>query len=211
MTTEAKTTNFLDVDIRKLHPNRWNPNELSTFMRKALKQSMSRGTKATVLIRPCTCELIQGKHFEIIDGEQRWSEARDSGMKTLKALVIEEDDVEAKLDTLALNKIKGDVNPVKLVALINDLQTKHNLTIDEITMRSGFTAPEIKIAMNKVKEVPVKEKEKIPVKFSQLIILGTEEELGIINNAIESHKAKYPDKAYQRNGTVLADIYRDEI
>lgn len=99
-----------------------------------------------------------------------------------------------------------EINPVKLVALINDLQQTHHLTMDEISLRSGFTAPEIKIAMNRAKELLKKEKERIPVKFQQLIILGTEEELGIINNAIESHKVKHPDKQYQRNGSVLAEI-----
>lgn len=203
--TQAKEILYMEIDIRRIHPNRYNPNELSPFMRKALRHSMSQGVKATILARPCTCDLIEGDHFEIIDGQQRWEDARDNGIATLPAMVIEEDDKEAMLDTLRMNKIKGDANPMKLVALINELQSKHSMALDEISLNSGYTAPEIKIAMNRAKQVPKGSKEKVPSKFQQFIVLGTEDEINIINAAMDKQRAK-TKKEYQRNGTILAEL-----
>lgn len=197
----------MEIDIRKIHPNRYNPNQLSAFMRKALRLSMSEGVKATILVRPCTCDLIHGDHFEIIDGQQRWEDARDNGIESLPAMVIEEGEKEAMIDTLRMNKIKGEADPMKLVAVINELQSKHAMALDEISLNSGYTAPEIKIAMNKAKEKTPVVKDAIPKTLQQLIILCSTEELNTINETMDRQRSK-TKKEYQRNGTILAEICR---
>lgn len=164
---------------------------------------MKKGLKATILVRPCSCKLIQDDHFEIINGEQRWTEARDSGIEKLPAMIIIEDEKEAMLDTLIMN-IEGEADPAKLVAIFNALQSKHLLTSDEISINSGYTKPQMKIVYNRSEEKIVKERTIIEGP-KQLIILCTESELNTINEAMDAHRAK-TKKEYQRNGSILAEI-----
>lgn len=93
-----------------------------------------------------------------------------------------------------------------MVALINNLQQKHNLPLSEIITKTGLTEPNIKILQNRAKQVPVK--------FKQMIVLCDDGEEAIIRDAIETHRVRHnnnnnnnnKDKIYQRDGTILAEI-----
>lgn len=110
------------VDIARLHPNSWNPNEQTDFMQQKLGASLDfYGQVAEILVRE-----IDGQ-LEIIDGEHRYRELLTKGVK--KVLVNnlgEVSDDDARLLTVAMNELHGDRDPLKLSRVLNSLQKSAN-------------------------------------------------------------------------------------
>jgi ParB family chromosome partitioning protein len=200
---------IIEIEVEKLKPNPWNPNKMSKYAEKSLEESLRHGIKQTLLVRP-----LGDGYYEIIDGEHRFKKAKELGIKTLPCIVLNEDDVDAKLDTLALNKIHGIPDPIKLFGLITSLQQKHKIQLEDICTRTGYTVPEFTIAKLRSEGVIKPSKEKVESNIEQLVILATKDELNIIEQALETHRG-FTGRAYRRNGSILAEIckkaYGDQV
>ncbi len=96
-----------------------------------------------IIVRPCECSKIEGSHFEIIDGENRWMAAQDRriDLAELDCLVENKDDIEARIETINYNQERGEVVREKLDALIKDIESRGKITKEDIAKRL-FISPE---------------------------------------------------------------------
>lgn len=127
---------FFEVEIDLLEPNPWNPNQMSDDMLAKEIESIHQFG----FVDPITVREVEGddRRRQIIDGEHRWSVAKvhsgdcvrgedgkyveHVGMKRLPTtdLGMIPDDVAQKL-TIVLNETRGEAEPRKLGALLNEL------------------------------------------------------------------------------------------
>jgi len=121
--------------IKELKPNPWNPNEMTNSTMEHLKKEIQRiGFVQPILINQDNI---------IIDGEHRWKAAMELGSEDIDVIQIEIDAKEAKIATVNMNQIKGEINPVKFGELILDLQKDYSseaiqelLNMSEIELES---------------------------------------------------------------------------
>jgi ParB family chromosome partitioning protein len=110
---------FKMVEIGKLKENEWNPNEMTDSVFNHLKAEVQR----VGFIDPVTARK-NGKILEIIDGAHRVRIAKEVGLTEVPVIILEMDEDEAKLQTINLNQIKGEINPVKFAKLLQDLELR---------------------------------------------------------------------------------------
>lgn len=113
---------FREVFVHELHPNAWNPNVLSQEDYDKALVSIERFG----FIDPITVRLVneESTPFEIIDGENRWRAAQDTGLKTVPVIIVEVDDDDAKALTIVLNELRGQPDPGRLATLVQDLASR---------------------------------------------------------------------------------------
>ena len=119
--------NQFPVDIKKVpitdvFPNKWNPNKESDFIFKKLVESVKKiGFVVPVLVREIPTENTPA--FEIIDGEHKWTAARELGYtEILIANMGVVDELKAKALTISMNNIKGDDDPLKLAEILKQIK-----------------------------------------------------------------------------------------
>ena len=115
---------IVKIPITDVHPNDWNPNQLSDSMFNRLVSDMqSIGFLQPVLVTP-----REEGGYRIVDGEHRFECARLLDMEEIPCVVIAgdfaKDETAQKLQTMRMNMIRGDVDKRKLTALVTDLVTK---------------------------------------------------------------------------------------
>lgn len=110
---------FREVRPAELHPNAWNPNVMSQEdYDKALESIERFGFVDPITVR----EDLKG--FEIIDGENRWRAASERRLPTVPIIVLEVDDDDARALTIVLNELRGQPDPTRLAALVQDLASR---------------------------------------------------------------------------------------
>jgi len=125
------------VPLSKLEPSKMNPNEMTDGKKQLLKKEMLKiGFISPLIVRP-----IKGKRgrYQIIDGEQRWSVAHDPELKITNIPCIVLDgitDDEAQYLLYTINNLKGEINPIKLGILIENMRKKK--TPADIFGRTGL-------------------------------------------------------------------------
>jgi ParB/RepB/Spo0J family partition protein len=91
------------------------------------------------------CEPIivrsRGDAYEIVDGEHRWRTCRDLGISKIPCIIQDYDDNEAKIKTLQLNYLRGSVIPIKLAALIHDLNKE--IKLEDLAKRLPYEEPQL--------------------------------------------------------------------
>ena len=126
------------IPLKKLIPNEWNPNVLDGRKAKALARQIGDvGFRQPIIVRPAK---KRGK-FEIIDGEHRVRALDSIGREDAECIVVKDSDTEAKVQTLAMNVLRGDPDIVKMAKLIVDLQEEY--TIPELEERLGISQREL--------------------------------------------------------------------
>lgn len=113
--------NVIEIELDKLEPNHWNPNQQSAFIYdKELNSIDTFGFIDPILIR----EIEDGK-FQIVDGEHRWKAMKEKGAKTISAINMGKvDDVVAMQLTIITNETRGRTDRVKLVELLDSLKSE---------------------------------------------------------------------------------------
>jgi len=125
-----------EIEIEKVRPNDWNPNMMdSKKFGMLMKEISSKGCRQPVLVR------LKGDMFEIIDGEHRFNACKELGYSKVPCIVVADNDVEAKVSTIMMGKIKGEFNPVKLAKLIEDFAKTY--TKKQIKEMTGYSEGEI--------------------------------------------------------------------
>lgn len=118
-----------EIEVNKLKPNPWNPNQMTEEQEEYLEKEMKRiGFAQEILVRQ------KEDYYEIIDGEHRLKTAKKIGLKKVNCAIIELNDEEAKLTTINMNKIKGVDNPIKLAELLEDLKSRDENLLDLLAM-----------------------------------------------------------------------------
>jgi ParB family chromosome partitioning protein len=115
-----------DVLLDTLREAPWNPNEADEASMRRLAASVGRfGTVLPLVVRPF------GDVYEVIGGNQRLRLYREQGVTVVPCVVVDLDEVQAKLLAQGLNAIHGvdDVN--RKAALVKDLLAR--LPEDEVS------------------------------------------------------------------------------
>ena len=112
------------LSLNKIKPNSWNPHCLSVKAREQLKERMA---EAGVERTPPIIVRKEGEVYVIIDGEERWSIAKELGWTEINAEIVKCTDEDARFLTLSLNEHWGEVDWF-------DLSDK--LAKDELLVRS---------------------------------------------------------------------------
>lgn len=137
----------IDLEVVKLpidsvEPDPQNPNELPDDMMDTLKQDVKeRGFVQPIVVRPLG-EVEGEKRYMLIDGEHRWRVLRDLGFEVVPAVVDDLSESDAKIRNITMNRLRGQLVPIKLAFLLADLH-KH-ISEEELTRRLGMDASEFK-------------------------------------------------------------------
>lgn len=117
------------LNIDQLVPNTWSAHAMSPNEFNRLKQSIQKiGIIEPLIVRP----LGNGK-FEIVDGMQRYQALLDLEYTTVDCLVRQYDENEAKLASLASNRLRGKFIPKRLASILTDVRDNYG---DELVVRT---------------------------------------------------------------------------
>lgn len=111
------------IELNKITPNEYNPNVVSEDILAKLRAEIGqKGVCVPIIVRR------KGNDgYLIVDGEHRWRVCRDLGWQEIPCIITDFDEKEAKIKTLQLNYMRGQVVPLKLAALIHDLSKEIKL------------------------------------------------------------------------------------
>jgi len=129
--------NISVISIDKIDANPWNPNEMTEKQFESLKINIQqKGFKGILILRK------KKDRFEIIDGEQRYKAVKEIGLSEIPAIVVAEEDNEARIQTLAFN-VRGEYEPIKLSNLLKELRDKYEFSVEDLVNRIGMNKEEI--------------------------------------------------------------------
>lgn len=115
-----------DVLLDQLREAPWNPNEADEVTMRRLAASIGRfGTVLPLVVRPF------GDVYEVIGGNQRFRLYREQGVTIVPCVVVDLDEVQAKLLAQGLNAIHGVDDLNRKAALVRDLLAR--LPEDEVS------------------------------------------------------------------------------
>jgi len=125
------------VEIKKIVPNDYNPNEMPEELFEGIKNNIKRtGFVGAIVVRPTK----KGKYV-IIDGEHRYKALKRVGAKEVPCIVMDLDDSDAKINTIAWNKLRGTANPIKLAHAIHDLTEYYSM--EQLEKLTGYRKAEL--------------------------------------------------------------------
>ena len=130
-----------------VYPNSWNPNLMPESKQRALRNYIEK----TGFVEPIQVRPDKNGKYEISNGEHRWKILKDLGAEKVPCIVIKENDVEAKLRTVAMDALRGQFVPVKLANVIHDLNK--TMSTKEIEKLAGLEEPEISDLL-KLQKIP---------------------------------------------------------
>jgi hypothetical protein len=121
----------------EIQENAWNPNVMQDDRMAQLVANVKRvGFVQPILVRP---NVGDGRPYEIVDGEHRFRAARAAGLEFVPCVIRDVDDAEAKAQTIALNQLRGEMDPAQLAAIVREID-EAGIDLAEF---SGFTADEL--------------------------------------------------------------------
>jgi len=124
---------YKKLKIDELKPNEYNPNEMTESIMNHLIAEIKRiGFLQPVLVN------MEGI---IIDGEHRWLAAKEVGLEEVPVIQADMDEKDAKLTTINMNQIKGELNPLKFAELLTDL--RNDLELEDLSETFNMSIPEL--------------------------------------------------------------------
>jgi hypothetical protein len=140
--------------IDRVHPNTWNPNVVPEHTMQALKANVTKmGFNAVLLVRPHPVDgagaLVGEKgagvsdtDVQIVDGEHRYRTALAEGYTHVPVIVRAFTDAEAKTQTIAMNKLRGEMDPADVARLVRE-NAEDGLELAEMATYTGYTEAEL--------------------------------------------------------------------
>lgn len=126
------------ISVSEIKPNSWNANELEIHKYRILVNNI----KKYGMLQPILINL----DYTIIDGFHRWKAAKEAGLENIDCVIIENDQEEAKIKTIAFNQLRGEYDTDKMASLINDIL--EHTSIDNIELETGLMKAEIEKLLN---------------------------------------------------------------
>ncbi|MDR0470938.1 MAG: ParB N-terminal domain-containing protein, partial [Nitrososphaerota archaeon] len=110
----------MNLRLNQIRANPWNANFMSQQDQEARKQCMHQtGPKKTL---PLVVRLMTDGYYELVDGEHRWTNAKELGWEEISVIILEADDLQAKAYCVSYNKLRGRFNWIKLHDVIKSDQ-----------------------------------------------------------------------------------------
>ena len=135
---------LLNLPISKVEPAADQPRE--RFDPEALAE-LSDSIRQHGVLQPIAVRALGGGYYQIIAGERRWRAAREAGLDTIPARVVEADDRSAKVLALLENLQRQDLNPVEQAKGLNSLMKDYGLTQEAAAEQVGFSRPAVANAL----------------------------------------------------------------
>lgn len=132
-----------DVPISQIEPNPENPNAMDDEILEALRDDISRrGFVQPILVRPIEPHSGNPKaKYRLVDGEHRWKVMGELGRETIPAVVTDESATDADVRMLTMNRLRGQMVPIRLAHLLADLSER--IDAEELTKRLGMEKSEL--------------------------------------------------------------------
>jgi hypothetical protein len=126
------------IDPAEVEPNPWNPNRLPDHIMEALTENIRRhGFNQSITIR----RKDDDSAWQIVDGEHRWEAASQIGLEAIPCTIVEMDDSTAKSETLAMNKLRGEMEPVEVAKILKEIE--EDISLSELASYTGYTEEEL--------------------------------------------------------------------
>ena len=135
---------LLNLPISKVEPAADQPRE--RFDPEALEE-LTDSIRQHGVLQPIAVRALGGGYYQIIAGERRWRAAREAGLDTIPARVVEADDRSAKVLALVENLQRQDLNPVEQAKGLNSLMKDYGLTQEAAAEQVGFSRPAVANAL----------------------------------------------------------------
>ena len=135
---------LLNLPISKVEPAADQPRE--RFDPEALEE-LTDSIRQHGVLQPIAVRTLGGGYYQIIAGERRWRAAREAGLDTIPARVMEADDRSAKVLALVENLQRQDLNPVEQAKGLNSLMRDFGLTQEAAAEQVGFSRPAVANAL----------------------------------------------------------------
>ena len=120
---------ILTLEVNEVEPNRTQPRK--HFDEEALEE-LSDSIKRYGLIQPIIVSKKQG-YYEIIAGERRWRACKKAGLKTIPAILRDDDQRKNKEISLIENIQREDLNTVEKAEGIKTLMEEYSLTQQQVS------------------------------------------------------------------------------
>ncbi|HET6465736.1 MAG TPA: ParB/RepB/Spo0J family partition protein [Nitrospiria bacterium] len=130
----VSTGRFLDLDIRRIIPNRYQPRK--TFREQDL-QELTASVKERGILQPVLVRTTEGGQYELIAGERRWRAAKLAGLEKIPAMIQQASDPDAVELALIENLQRQDLNPIETAKAYHRLVDEFRLTQEEVAKRVG--------------------------------------------------------------------------
>ena len=135
---------LLNLPIGKVEPAADQPRE--RFDPEAL-EDLTDSIRQHGVLQPIAVRALGGGYYQIIAGERRWRAAREAGLDTIPARVMEADDRAARVLALVENLQRQDLNPVEQAKGLNSLMKDFGLTQEAAAEQVGFSRPAVANAL----------------------------------------------------------------
>lgn len=151
---------ILTVDINLVHPNPYNPNVVEDSVFEQLKKNiLQEGLIGAIIVR--NYKEKSGEYI-IIDGEHRWRAAKDVGYKKIPVIVLDRKLPDAMIATINFNKLRGELDTLKLAEVIHELNKTYST--EELEDRLGYTGDEL-VGMEELRQFDFEDVEEKPIKL----------------------------------------------
>lgn len=116
--------NVVHQSLSKVKPNDWNPNKMTPFLRKSLKQGLlDDGWLSSQALLVWGTDEKGRKQNTIIDGEHRWTVAKELGFTQGPMVFLAKlTKAQAKGLTVKMNQKRGAFDEAMLGTLLRDIQ-----------------------------------------------------------------------------------------
>ena len=121
------------LNINEVEPNREQPRK--NFDQEAL-EGLAESIKTYGVIQPIVVTK-KDNYYAIIAGERRWRASKRAGLKTIPAIVREDDEQKNQAISLIENIQREDLNPIEKARGIRKLMVDYDLTQEQIAEKIG--------------------------------------------------------------------------
>lgn len=123
------------IPIDKIDPNPYQPR--IEFDKKALEE-LAESIKQNGVIQPVTVHRKDGERFELISGERRLRASILAGLDLIPAYIIEVHTKEELIELSLIENIQREtLNPIEIALGFKRLMDECNLTLDDISKKTG--------------------------------------------------------------------------
>ncbi|MFS1514576.1 ParB N-terminal domain-containing protein [Chengkuizengella sp. SCS-71B] len=125
--------NIQNISIEQINPASYNP-RIDLKSGDAEYEKLKTSIEEFGILQPLILNKTTGN---LVGGHQRFKILLEQGQKEVECVIVEMDDTKEKAANLALNKVQGDWDEIKLEGLLNELEGIIDLSI------SGFNQDEL--------------------------------------------------------------------
>ncbi|MBI5408806.1 MAG: ParB/RepB/Spo0J family partition protein [Nitrospirae bacterium] len=132
--TKAKVNEILDLDIKAIAPNEYQPRRV--FNDAALNELVA-SIREKGVIQPIIVRKGYDNSYQLIAGERRWRAAGMAGLASIPAIVKEAAPAEALELALIENIQREDLNPLETAEAFQRLINDFSMTHDDLSRKVG--------------------------------------------------------------------------